>query len=317
MLHNPEVSSLDIPMRLLPMHFAVDDIRQVLFGPTTETQLLGAEQVDGQPAYHLLVKEQKAGFDWHLWLAAEGSPLPLLARFDMGPQKLVVGTVERELNVAVFDQYSDWKIDPPEDPAVFTFQPPPGSREISSLYEDPSPLLGQPAPPFSFKTLSGDTVTLESHAGKDVVVLDFWATWCDPCHEQGKLLAEIAPEYTGRGVQFYNVNSGDSAAVIQRFIDEKKLQLNVLLDPRKSGIASYQASDLPLMVVIDRAGTIHSVNSGFRPVLAWVLRKQLDRALKDAPPAEASASPDSAATSATPPPPPTAEAATDSPSGQP
>jgi len=65
--------------------------------------------------------------------------------------------------------------------------------------EELSPLVGKAAPPVDLELLDGKRFKLADHAGKDVVMLEMWATWCGPCCRELPLLADIAHEYQSRG----------------------------------------------------------------------------------------------------------------------
>src|SRR5687767_4033725 len=67
-------------------------------------------------------------------------------------------------------------------------------------------LVDKPAPDFTADLLDGKRVTLASHKGKDIVILDFWATWCAPCIVSLPLMTDLANKYADQGVVLYAVN---------------------------------------------------------------------------------------------------------------
>src|SRR5262245_10115539 len=73
-----------------------------------------------------------------------------------------------------------------------------------------SPLVGKPAPAVKLPLLNGGEFRLGDHAGKNVVVLDFWATNCPPCIEELPLLAQLAADYQSKGVVVCAINEGQA-----------------------------------------------------------------------------------------------------------
>jgi thiol-disulfide isomerase/thioredoxin len=116
------------------------------------------------------------------------------------------------------------------------------------------------APHFRLKTLDGRTLGPKDFPGK-VVVVDFWATWCAPCHEQTRILEPIYREYKGRGVQFLATNVAEEEATVRKFLQRKPLPYPVLMDPGDvSGDLGVYA--LPTLIVIDKKGKISFFHQG-------------------------------------------------------
>jgi len=129
----------------------------------------------------------------------------------------------------------------------------------------PHPLNGAPAPDFSLQNLQGAPVTLADHLGKDVVVLDFWASWCPPCRKGLPILNTVAERYGDKGVAVYAVNIREGQSLVSEFVAKNKLTLNVLLDDTGIVAEDYGVSGIPQTVIIDRAGTIRAVHVGVSP----------------------------------------------------
>lgn len=130
-------------------------------------------------------------------------------------------------------------------------------------FDRPHPLLGKSAPEFTLKTLNEETVTLANHLGKEVVVLDFFATWCPPCRASLPHFAALSTELEGKPVAVYAVNVGESAAVVEDYFKQNGLQINVLMDETGAAAEGYGVSGIPQQVVIGKDGLIQYVNSGF------------------------------------------------------
>lgn len=143
----------------------------------------------------------------------------------------------------------------------------------------PHALTGKTAPPFSLTTLDAKTVSLADHLGKDVVLLDFFATWCPPCRESLPHVEEITKDYAGKSVAVYAVNVGEGQALVQKFIADNKLTLNVLMDESGAAAEAYGVSGIPQQVVIGKDGMINYVGVGFGMGDASTLRSKIDALL--------------------------------------
>jgi peroxiredoxin len=126
-----------------------------------------------------------------------------------------------------------------------------------------SALVGTAAPDFSLPVLHGgdpdNRVLLSALRGK-VVLLDFWASWCQPCSEQSRILSRLAPGYKDKDVVFVGVNTADDAAQAAAFAQTHALPYTTVLDDGNTAQA-YGASSLPTIVVIDPAGKVTSAAS--------------------------------------------------------
>lgn len=100
-----------------------------------------------------------------------------------------------------------------------------------------------------------------------VVLLDVWATWCDPCRESLPLYQALAGKYADKGLRIYAVNVDGEAAVpaeIPKFITETKLSLPILLDTdAKLSESLLKVKMMPTALLIDRKGRVRHVHEGF------------------------------------------------------
>lgn len=143
----------------------------------------------------------------------------------------------------------------------------------------PHPLVGEEAPQIRLDLLDGGTMDLSRHLGKDIVILDFWATWCGPCRESMPIIEKVAADYRSRNVVLYTVNEGDDDAAIRKFLENIKLDCAVALDRSLVAGAAYQAEFIPQTVLIDKKGRIQAVHVGAGFDLNAVLRRDLDKLL--------------------------------------
>jgi thiol-disulfide isomerase/thioredoxin len=137
---------------------------------------------------------------------------------------------------------------------------------------------GEPAPEFALPDIDhASTVTLAALRGQ-VVLLDFWATWCSPCVAMLPVLDATHREWASRGVAFVGVNSdGGGATVdeIKSFLAAHPIPYPVVIDDGTVG-ALYKVEALPSLVVIGRDGSIR------KSFVGYTTEGALDRALRDA-----------------------------------
>lgn len=116
-------------------------------------------------------------------------------------------------------------------------------------------------PDFRLQTLDGRKLGPKDFLG-EVVVIDFWATWCGPCRVQSRIIEPIFQDYQNKGVQFLAVNVGEDEATARKFAKEKPFPYPVLLDPDSKVSNSFEIYALPTMMVIDTKGKVTLIKSG-------------------------------------------------------
>ena|SRR5437868_11623551 len=121
---------------------------------------------------------------------------------------------------------------------------------------------GQRAPEFSLPSLKGSTVVLSQLRGR-VVLVDFWAQWCEPCKKELPQLDRLAKEYAPKGVVVLTVNIDKQRENAERMVKQLGLTLDVLLDPAGSVAGSYDLPKMPTSFVVDKKGIVRYVNEGF------------------------------------------------------
>src|SRR3954466_1024463 len=117
-------------------------------------------------------------------------------------------------------------------------------------------LVGKASPVFTAPLLDGGEVRLEDELGKNVIVLDFWATWCGPCVKALPTVASVTREYRDRGVRFYAVDQGEDADTIRSFLKERQLEVTVALDADGEIGNRYKVQGIPQTVIIGRDGKV-------------------------------------------------------------
>ena len=127
-----------------------------------------------------------------------------------------------------------------------------------------SGLAGQPAPDFALKSSSGQNMRLSEHRG-DVVMINFWATWCGPCRQEMPLLDELYSRYQRVGFNLLGVNIDDDSSRAMEMINELGVSFPVLFDAAKEVSRLYQVDAMPVTVIVDREGNVRHVHQGYKP----------------------------------------------------
>lgn len=118
------------------------------------------------------------------------------------------------------------------------------------------------APDFTAPDLDGQLFRLADLRG-EVVVLNFWATWCPPCVVEMPEFVRLAAELRGQGVRFVGVSQDrGGAADVRPFAERLGVNYPLVLDPSAEVLALYGAEYLPTTFVIDREGRVHASKVG-------------------------------------------------------
>jgi cytochrome c biogenesis protein CcmG/thiol:disulfide interchange protein DsbE len=140
---------------------------------------------------------------------------------------------------------------------------PKGGPGAVALPATDHPLCGSPAPEFSLRARSGASANSSEHSGK-VVLVDFWATWCEPCRSSFPRYQALLARYAER-VVVLGISEDDEAQGIDRFARETGVRFPLAWDEDKSVAQRYQISGMPTLFIIDQQGLVRFVHSGFRP----------------------------------------------------
>ena len=126
--------------------------------------------------------------------------------------------------------------------------------------------VGSEIPDFSSVDLDGAGVTLSEFQNREVVVLDFWATWCRPCIRSMPAVQALDEEFGGRGAAFLAVNIGERPDVVREFVDERDLTVRVVMDEDGEIAHSYGVRGIPQLIVVGRDGLVEHIELGYPPL---------------------------------------------------
>ena len=137
-----------------------------------------------------------------------------------------------------------------------------GAFAVSGLAS--SDLTGQAAPDFALKSSTGENLRLSEYRGQ-VVMVNFWATWCGPCRQEMPLLDQLYSRYERVGFTLLGVNIDDNSSKAMNMVQELGVSFPVLFDSRKEVSKLYQVDTMPATVLIDREGTVRYIHHGYKP----------------------------------------------------
>jgi peroxiredoxin len=143
------------------------------------------------------------------------------------------------------------------------------------------PSGGRP-PDFELDTLDGRSVRLSDHLGKDIVLIDFWATFCDPCLAAMPHLDELYLKYKGRGfvVLGVSIDGPDSVAQVKAEVEKLGVSFPILLDQESRVVGLYNPkTSAPYSVLIGRDGRIVRKKEGYTTGDANEVERDIESAL--------------------------------------
>ena len=148
--------------------------------------------------------------------------------------------------------------------------------------KSPEELQGKPAPDFSLDTLDGKKIKL-SELKKNVVVLDFWATWCPPCRKSLPHVEEVSKkkDLADKGLRVLAVNAQEDKAKVEKFMKDNNFTFTVPMDKDGKVMQDYGIRGIPTTIVVSRGGKVHKVFVGFGDDSPKELDKAIDEALKE------------------------------------
>ncbi len=120
------------------------------------------------------------------------------------------------------------------------------------------------APDFTLKSNQGGNIRLEELKG-EVVMLNFWASWCGPCRQEMPLMNEIFAKYEGLGFTILAVNVDEDQSDADRFLKAVPVDFPVVYDASSEVSELYSVDAMPTTVMIDRNGNKRFSHRGYKP----------------------------------------------------
>ena len=156
-----------------------------------------------------------------------------------------------------------------------------GRQTSNSASSKSAPKRGPLAPNFTLRSLDGETVELSSLRG-DVVVIDFWATWCPPCRITLPLVNKVYKETRGENVKVFGISTDRvSSAKVRDFLQQNNMELPVLHDRDGTVARAYGVRAIPTTLVIGKYGCIRDRHLGADRLIDKKLLEKVNELLKE------------------------------------
>jgi peroxiredoxin len=121
-----------------------------------------------------------------------------------------------------------------------------------------------PAPEFRLPARAGDEVALSGLRGQ-VVMINFWASWCGPCRKEMPFLDQIYQRYHALGFVMLGVNVEQDSAAAEGWLKDTPVTFPILFDRRNEVSKLYDVTAMPSTVIVDRQGHLRYVHYGYTP----------------------------------------------------
>jgi thiol-disulfide isomerase/thioredoxin len=121
-----------------------------------------------------------------------------------------------------------------------------------------------PAPKFQLTSMAGKPVNLDQFKGQ-VVMLNFWASWCGPCRAEMPILEKLHTKYKPMGFAMIGVNVEPDSAEAAKWLKATPVTFPILFDTKSEVSKLYSVQSMPSTVIIDRKGNLRWLHRGYKP----------------------------------------------------
>ena len=144
--------------------------------------------------------------------------------------------------------------------------------EMNPTDKAPAVEVGRAAPDFALRTLDGGTIRLSDLRGS-VVLINFWASWCQPCRAEMPEIVHAQASEGARGLRVVAVDLQEAEGPVREFAQQFGMHFPVAFDRTGEVARTYWVKELPATVFVDRSGVIRTIKYG--PMTGEYLREQL------------------------------------------
>ncbi|HEU0005538.1 MAG TPA: redoxin domain-containing protein, partial [Terriglobia bacterium] len=191
------------------------------------------------------------------WIDVQRSLVLKVVQFDK-----LSGEAADALETEITTTFRKADINPSIPDSTFAFSPPADAKEVAA-FRTPRPAaieVGSEAADFQLKDLEGREIQLKGLRG-NVVLLNFWASWCGPCRLEMPVIEKLHQQFHGKGLRVFGVNDED-IDTIRDYVSEHEYSFPTLVDSEQRAMSLYRIRGIPTMVVIDRKGKIAQYRIG-------------------------------------------------------
>ena len=133
---------------------------------------------------------------------------------------------------------------------------------------------------FTLKSSTGKNLKLSEYRGQ-VVMLNFWASWCAPCRQEMPLLEDLYKKYNKLGFTLLGVNVEEDSNKALTLLRSIKVSFPILLDNKNMVSKMYKVSAMPTTVIIDRDGNLRYLHQGYKPGYERDYEKQIRQLIRE------------------------------------
>lgn len=140
--------------------------------------------------------------------------------------------------------------------------------------------LHEVTPDFTLKALHGKNLKLSEQRG-DVVILTFWASWCNTCRQVLPIFNTLYKNYKKTGLVIFGITVDDDPVQARRTAEQLGLTFPILHDQKRSVSEAYKLENTPTTYFIARDGSLRSVREGFQPGIEAQLEQEIRQMLSE------------------------------------
>ncbi len=140
--------------------------------------------------------------------------------------------------------------------------------------------LSGPAPDFTLKSNSGTNLRLADQRG-EVVMINFWASWCGPCRQEMPKLDELHQRYKRAGFKVFGINVETDTAEAESLLEKIPVNFPILYDTESVVSQLYEVDAMPTTVIIDRDGRLRYLHRGYKPGYEDTYRQQIKALIRE------------------------------------
>jgi len=153
-----------------------------------------------------------------------------------------------------------------------------GSANIASASQ--KTLDGSAAPDFTLKSRSGKNLRLSDYRGQ-VVMVNFWASWCGPCRQEMPILEKMFKRYGKLGFVILGVNTEQDSSKANAYLRDIKVSFPIMYDTTSQVSKTYNVKAMPTTVIIDRNGKMRYLHAGYKSGYEKDYKKQIKKLIRE------------------------------------
>ncbi|PLW68125.1 TlpA family protein disulfide reductase [Pseudohalioglobus lutimaris] len=133
---------------------------------------------------------------------------------------------------------------------------------------------------FTLKSTTGENIRLSEYRG-EVVLINFWASWCGPCRQEMPELEALHQRYRDLGFTVFGINVEQDRSSAERILRDLGLSFPVLFDDDNQVSELYDVDAMPVTVLVDRNGEVRFAHKGYKPGYEAMYEQQIRELVKE------------------------------------